>query len=1303
MALTPRTAEFHKLREELDAKAASPEGLTPEGVGDFLKERGVNPEEFSRAWTEFEKSGYQAEEPGMLMGRIAGRAIGETGEFLGDISSMIIPEITDNVINWMGENIPEDVRRTSSELFDPYHGDGWVEPLVGELAAIMIPYTGIMKGSRWAKTGLERANRALTKKVATPPQKFLGSPTRIPQARRDIREKASQAVKAKATTPVKKLSEGWARKERFKKRGKGLIKEGAGMGGAMTVVYGPEEDLLTNIIEDYGEKYPEIIGVIDGLAIDPDDSALKQQLNAFLNNVVLELPFGFAGTLGIWGVPKLAEAARRMKLGKTVVQKTGLSNLNKWAKEKMTSRYGVDDTMLAMALRRMYAGNKAVSEADGIAQDLMRAVKADTKRAGLKLSDIENTVNTALGGHTRREQASALNTLSTMTKDGKTPFTNTVDLITRMRTMIDDLSESLIEANDGIVIGDLAVTMKHNVGMYLNRAYRLFDDPSFEGWEGLTDDVKEQATNYVLKMGANKEQAEYILKKILSREGEKYGSGFNPAKFLSNMNQTSNKPFYRRSHIPWEIKDMIGEIKDPYKNFARTYEKLSTAKAEADFLHSVKNHLLDHNLAIETVKGYPVSMGSSRIPKTIPKGTTQEEALKTWHNLTEIGDERLRHILGKKATDRVLKDGKSIYQAKNPLEDLLVNDTYAKFIREGTELFSPAGALTRAFLLSKVGTQTAKTVLSPATHGRNIMGNVILLGANGYNPFTVGKERGALETVKKRLRGYSDEEFGKYVGRLQELGIVDSSVKAQTVKKIASEAFNFEPRGRVDKLSRTWAGKATKKTFELYQAEDDIFKIIHFQKTMDDMKKWDLGLSNDALEEMAAARTRDLMPNYALVPKSVKWLRRSPLSDFAAWPSEITRVSKNLLKYSFDDVTGKTADKLRKQGFDISDKAAESIRDQGYKRTASLVTASMAGDALQNYSMNMMGLGQEDVYNINRLSPSWSQDTAKVFLSPINEDKSGHIGVDFINLGPIDPFSYLKAPARMLVSHLKSGRNLDRPDYAKLNVAAYDNVVGPFLGASMATELAMKLASGTLTKEGYEELSRGYGAFAVKAGVDILKTFEPGVATLIRKQWEYNHRKKAAEKHGRGVQSQFGYTMPPAEFEDSGAFLRWAGIRKQRLDISAGIRRNLLPLVKSLDNAPAQFTKDASDPRGKTQEQLYNTYKDSVKQQLLNFKELKSLTHTYDSLLKDSNLKKPHVKSIENKVQALVKGVTKNEGLALSNNLFKYMDFSRKNMFVPFLPTKRAATAAQQTSGNTIPYEQIIQLHKAIAGKTITD
>ena len=94
------------------------------------------------------------------------------------------------------------------------------------------------------------------------------------------------------------------------------------------------------------------------------------------------------------------------------------------------------------------------------------------------------------------------------------------------------------------------------------------------------------------------------------------------------------------------------------------------------------------------------------------------------------------------------------------------------------------------------------------------------------------------------------------------------------------------------------------------------------------MRKWNLGVTDDALEEMAAARTRDLMPNYALVPKAVKMLRRWPLSDFAAWPSEMMRVSKNLLKYTYDDVTGKTAQKLKRKGFDINPEAADAIRDQ---------------------------------------------------------------------------------------------------------------------------------------------------------------------------------------------------------------------------------------------------------------------------------------------------------------------------------------------------------------------------------------
>ena len=1282
MALTARTAEFHKLRTELDQIASSPQGLTPQGVTDFLRKKGVDPKEFKFAWNQFKESGYQADRPGMFIGRVTGRAIGETAEFLGDTSKMIMPEITEDVINWLGENVSADVRRASAELFDPYHGDGWVEPIVGELASILVPYGGIMKGARWAKTGLKMVDK---------PKKIPGGTVTIPVT----------GAKVKRTTPIK----GWAkrerkrlRKEKFKRRGKGLVKEGLGIGGAMTVVYSPEEDQLTNIIE----QFPESSKIFEGLAINPNDPELLQQWETFRNNIILETPFLLAGLGVIAGGPALAQAARKMKLSKTIVQETGLSNLGKWAKRKMsqqlTSRYGVDDTMLAMGLRRMFGGNKAVSEADGLAQDLMRVVKVDSKKAGMKPSEIEETVNEALGGN-----QGAIATLQTMSdSSGNRYFRDTSNLVGRLRIMIDDLSEAITDEHSGIVTGQLRATMKANKGIYLNRAYRLFDDPSFKGWDGIPDNIKENALAYVRRQGANDDQAEYILKKILSKREGKDFTDTKVIRFLSDMSQKSNKPFYKRSQIPWEIKDLIGEIKDPYKNFARTYEKLSIAKAEADFLHSVRKHLIDQDLARGSIRAPAVSMGPSRLPQPLPPaGTTQEQALE---GLADVGNERLKRILGEEALDR------ENYQGINPLEDLFGHEapeSYVKFIREGTELFSPAGGLAKAFLISKIGTQTAKTVLSPATHSRNVMGNVILMGANGYIPFTIGRERGAWETVTNRLRGYSDENFGKYIGRLQELGIIDSSVKAQTVKKIASEAFSFEPQGWMSRLAKSKVGVGTRKIFETYQAEDDMFKIIHFQKTMDDMKKWNLGLSNDALEEMAAARTRDLMPNYALVPKTVKYLRRSPLSDFAAWPAEVTRVSKNILKYAYNDASGRTLKQLQKQGFDISPEAAEAIRGQGYRRSAGLITASMAGDALQNYTMNMFGLGQEDVYNINRLSPSWSQDTAKVFLSPINEDKNKHIGVNFINLGPIDPFSYLKAPARMLASHLRSGRNLDRPDYAKLNIAAYDNLMGPFLGASMATELAMKLASGTLTKEGLEVMTEDYGGFAVKAGTDILKAFEPGVSTLIRKQLQYHNpitggRKAAGERRGEGAQSQYGYTMPSAEFEDSGAFLRWAGIRKQRLDISAGMRRNLLPLIKNIDNASAEFTSAAGDPRGRSEKDLLNVYKDSLMKELLSYKELKSLTETYDSLLKDANLTDKSI-TVNDRVEALQRGVTKNYGLKLNPNLGKYMTHARQNRFVPFIPTDEAILFAQQTSGNIIPWDKIWKLYNASNNKTITD
>ena len=58
----------------------------------------------------------------------------------------------------------------------------------------------------------------------------------------------------------------------------------------------------------------------------------------------------------------------------------------------------------------------------------------------------------------------------------------------------------------------------------------------------------------------------------------------------------------------------------------------------------------------------------------------------------------------------------------------------------------------------KIATQTSKTVYNPATHGRNTMGNMIMLVANGMNPFRTGPE--SFEAAFKKLTGYTDEGIG---------------------------------------------------------------------------------------------------------------------------------------------------------------------------------------------------------------------------------------------------------------------------------------------------------------------------------------------------------------------------------------------------------------------------------------------------------------------------------------------------------------------------------------------------------------
>ena len=87
-------------------------------------------------------------------------------------------------------------------------------------------------------------------------------------------------------------------------------------------------------------------------------------------------------------------------------------------------------------------------------------------------------------------------------------------------------------------------------------------------------------------------------------------------------------------------------------------------------------------------------------------------------------------------------------------------------------------------------TQASQTVYNPATHGRNVVGNMVFMGANGMLPFGKGGWS-ALKQTSARIADYNDKDLNKVIGEMVGLGLADSSVTLGLVrdsfKRLADE------------------------------------------------------------------------------------------------------------------------------------------------------------------------------------------------------------------------------------------------------------------------------------------------------------------------------------------------------------------------------------------------------------------------------------------------------------------------------------------------------------------------------------
>ena len=1183
--LSPYSSKFTNVLDEVQSKIAAGELGSLNERKDFIKSKGLDPDEFKKTAIEYDKlmeeDPDELRRPGFGLGRVAGRFAGSLGEGIANISGAVAPEFTKKVGEKYRDIVPESIQKDLQATFKPTDtGFGTIGEIGGFIAG--------------GGAGI----------------KLLGAVA-----------KGAKLKKLDTATRAGKIGK--------------AAKIGTGFAIGTTAIEKPEDNFV-NFLADYvnedvsdeqGKKIGTFGSILERLKVNPNDSVAQKYARAFANNLLVEGGFAAAFPIvgGLLKAGANTEVAKFLTKGvKEASAYVGESVPLKGIKEKIkrygTSRMGLNDKALSLLVEREGATKAAITRAE----ELSIALKQTAKKEGLKTTDDNlKGLNDALGG-----DLGALESI-------RIQFPETAKVLEKMRGEIKTLSK---DVGENIAGGGLKTTIGRNLDTYLNRTYRIFDDPNYS-LKNIPEKDRENAIRYFREtLKIDEKDIPQVLKAYT--DGMKKGE-FNS--FLKGVGPRTSQILKQRKDIPVEIRNLWGEVKDPFVNYVNSFTKLANLKSEYKFRKEIAEEALKQGDAVATrdpLKG----VGRGQVGKT-PEG---EDV--AFQQVERLGLGGVRNNID------------------DPLEGLFLNDAWKKGIEEGTEVFIGEGSWLKSWMKIKATSQAMKTVFSIPTHGRNILGNLFIMTANGtVNPSQFGK---AFKDTSRRLLNINTKEGRERLARYQELGVVDSAIDARQLRKSAQEGFNLGPNGFAQK---TAAGRGVKKgvekTTQLYEAEDNLFKIANFENLLKNYRKAFPDMPKEQLERFVAQRTRDMMPNYNLVPKAIKSLRAFPVGNFVAFPAEMVRNSYNLAKYAWKDISGRTAKELG-----ITDpEAIKQLRNIGYKRLAGMSLAAIAGDAAVDQSKEIFGISDEQEAMFQKTLAPWEQGTNKIFLSPLQRNKKGDIEVEYMNLGPIDPYAYIKNPVKMVINAAINNQDYNETELNDMYTKAITDVIAPFTNPSMALASAL-------------EAYRGKGAVADESALApisrvLLSTFTPGTVDFFVRRQKFLESKEA---RGEGEEvNQYGFGINPGEVD----FPAFFGIKRQKANLSDSFSFATNKPIGDMRRAKSRFTNKIRDYSVTNPDEIYDAYKESQQNKLKHAQRLRGLVKAYRTLGMDE--------------ADMYESLTKGGLLEGREDEFKDVIFADQNIFMADEIPEQSILLGEVETGKKIPYDRIYELYSNLTGKEI--
>jgi hypothetical protein len=399
---------------------------------------------------------------------------------------------------------------------------------------------------------------------------------------------------------------------------------------------------------------------------------------------------------------------------------------------------------------------------------------------------------------------------------------------------------------------DLMQVIMGNVGQYVHRSYRAFDDPDWA--RAVPDATLDAARDYLIQRNLETmtpataaARAEIVLNEIL-KNGTAYD---NMEAFIreSKLGAKDLSVLKTRKQIAPQIRALLGEYTDPRINFAKSATKMGRLIWNQKFLEKV----------LDVGMGNFLFTDDTKPPEATAKiAADKSEVYSPLNGLWTFPE-----------TDQAFKDALGKEQ---------MADWYRKVVQIN-------GAV-------KYG----KTVLSPTTAARNWMSAFFFSVANGH--FDLRHMKKSVDGLKEYFTHGGDAAKLAYLRELKQLGVVYDTPYAGEMMRLLSDS-NLS-----DKLLMSKGKLKMKNALDLatkgYQFGDDFWKIIGFEN---EKRMWmDTGMPEQQAKEKAAERIRNTYPTYSMVGKGIQSLRRFPLAGtFVSFPAEIIRTSINMVRYLAED------------------------------------------------------------------------------------------------------------------------------------------------------------------------------------------------------------------------------------------------------------------------------------------------------------------------------------------------------------------------------------------------------------------